>query len=417
MAIFFSKSKNAFETSIDSTHNLEFDCKNKLVFVGLTDSHVHFRTPGHEYKEDWKSGSAAAVAGGITTVLDMPNTNPGTTNQQVINQKKEIAGRDSLCNFGFFLGATPDNAVEIESIQNATALKIYVGSSTGNLLVSEQNALERVFKAAKARGLPVCVHAEDEATIQQNTARAKQANWNHSRFHSRIRTDEAEALSIKQCLQIQQKIGNQLHVCHLTSAAGLELVAKAKHDFPDSQISCEVTPNHLFLTQEDTERLDNFAKINPSLKTKEDQRALWKGIRNQTVDMVATDHAPHTIEEKQKPYWDAPSGMTGVETMIPLLCNAVADEKLDWKDIERLCSANPQQIFGFSNPNCVTVIDPNKNGAIRNSDLFSKSKWSPFDGQTVRGKIELTVVNGHVVFENGKIFEQNRGVGQLVARS
>ncbi len=417
MVIILRNPKNrAEDLEIPSNQNLEIDCANKIVLADLIDCHVHFRVPGHEQKEDWKTGSAAAVAGGISTALDMPNNNPSASNQKIINQKKEVAAKDSLCNYGFFLGATPENAVEIERIQNAVAVKAYVGSSTGNLLVSEKNVLEKIFLAAKKRGLPVCVHAEDEATIQQNLSTAKKKDWNHAKYHSKIRTSEAEAIAIEACLKLQQKTGNQLHVCHVSSAAGLELVEKAKTDFPELRLSCEVSPNHLFFTEDIAQVTENFAKVNPSLKTKKDQQALWKGIRNGTIDCIATDHAPHLVEEKQQPYFEAPSGMPGIETMVPLLANAVQQEKLDWMDIERLCSRNPQAIFNFEANGCATIIDPNNRWRVQNEELHSKCQWSPFNGWVLQGKVETTVVNGTIVFNQGKIIENNRRVGKLVQR-
>jgi len=336
---------------------------------------------------------------------------------EIISQKKGIAARDSLCNYGFLVGATPENAAEIERIQNAVAVKAYVGSSTGDLLVSEKNALEKIFVAAKKRGLPVCVHAEDETIIQQNLALAKKKDWNHAKYHSKIRTDEAEAVAIESCLKLQQKIGNQLHVCHISSAAGLKLVEKAKKDFSDLPLSCEVSPHHLFFTDDITAVTENFAKVNPSLKTKKDQRQLWKGIRNGIIDCIATDHAPHRIEEKQLPYFEAPSGMPGIETMVPLLANAVQQEKLDWIDIERLCSKNPQAIFNFKSNGCATIIDSNNRWRVQNEELHSKCAWSPFNGWVLQGKVETTIVNGNIVFNQGKIVENQRGVGKLVQRS
>lgn len=271
--------------------------------------------------------------------------------------------------------------------------------------------------AAKKRNLPVCVHAEDEKTVQQNMAKAKQQNWNHAKYHSKIRTGEAERIAIENCLKLQQKIGNQLHVCHVSSAEGLQVIEEAKERFPDLLLSCETTPHHLFLSEEDANELENFLKVNPSIKSKQDQKALWKGIQKRSIDCVSSDHAPHTLSEKQQPYFSAPSGMPGVETMIPLLADAVHEEKLEWKDIERLCGENPQRVFGFRTSGCYTVIDPAVRTEIQNDHVFSKCGWNSFAGRKLSGKIDCTIVNGTTVFENGAIRKENRGVGKIVQRS
>ncbi len=382
--------------------------KRKVVVPNLVDAHVHFRCPGGEAKEDWKTGSRAAIAGGITCVLEMPNTDPPTTDQKAIDAKSALAKRDSLCNYGFFVGATPDNAAEIAKIKGAVGVKAYVGSSTGNLLVHRPDALEKIFRAAKQNNLVVCVHAEDEAVVQANLEKAREKKWDHVRYHARIRSDEAEAKAIAECLRIQGRVGNRLHVCHLSSQMGLEQIRQAKAERPDLALSTEVTPNHLFLSEDDVPRLGNFGKVNPAIKSRADQQALWKGLRTGVIDCVATDHAPHTVEEKQKPYAQAPSGMTGVETMVPLLAHVASSEKIGWSDVEAWCAKNPARIFGLSLSSNYTVIDPSDEWKIQNDRLFTKCKWSPFDGWTGKGRVVATIVSDQLVFQDG-VVKKNRG--------
>ncbi|MDO8625801.1 MAG: dihydroorotase [Candidatus Diapherotrites archaeon] len=385
-----------------------------VVFSDLLDVHVHFRVPGAEHKEDWRTGSAAAVAGGITGVLEMPNTNPPVTDQSVLDAKIAVAKKDSLCNYGFFAGASPLNLSQLGSMSPIRGIKLYVGSSTGTLLVDRASDIENVFRIAKKRNLVACVHAEEEALIRSNTVLAEKNGWNHVRFHSKIRSVQAEENAIAQCLELQQRIGNRLHVCHLTSAAGLELIREAKAD-GNASVSCEVTPNHLFLSEDDADRLGNFMKINPSIKSKSDQAALWKGIRDRVVDVVATDHAPHTVLEKRQEYAQAPSGIPGVQTMIPLLLWAVSREKLSLADIVRLCSKNPRHLFGLKEKQgCFSVVDRSESVEIKNESQFSKCGWSVFDGLKIHGTVQETYVNGYKVFDHTGVSEENRGIGVLL---
>lgn len=379
------------------------DCKDRIVLPGLIDAHVHFRVPGAGHKEDWRTGSRAALAGGVTTVLDMPNNNPSCTSQQRLDEKEKVAGIDSLCNFGMHFGAANDNLDELQNVEGAASFKVFMGSSTGNLLVTDEGILKKIFSIAKRRNILVIVHAEDEDTIKQNTAMAKEKGWNHAKYHSKIRTCEAEAKAIEKALRLQQEIRNRLHICHLSSAAGLELVKEAKQN--REGISCEVTPHHLFLTEDATTDLGNFAKMNPSLKGKADMQALWKGLRKGVVDLIATDHAPHTRQEKEQPYWDAPAGVPGIETMLPLLLNAVNKEEIDLRKVVGLCCVNPAKLYNLKtkgeirvgNEADLTLIDLTKEHTIKNGSLFTKCNWSPFSTWKLRGKVERTFVGGRTV--------------------
>jgi dihydroorotase len=280
-------------------------------------------------------------------------------------------------------------------------------------LVDQPSDIEKVFRIAKRRDVVVCVHAEEEALIKADTASAREKGWDHARFHSRIRTAQAEENAIRACLQLREKVGNRLHVCHLSSAAGLELIRESKAA-GNGLLSCEVTPNHLFLSEDDAERLGNLMKINPSIKSRADQAALWKGLRDGTIDIVSTDHAPHTVAEKKLPYSGAPSGIPGVETMVPLLLEAVSQGKLSLDDIARLCARNPHRIFSLTpKPGCFSVVDPSAEQVIESARLHSKCGWSAFEGMRVRGTVAETYVNGFKVFHGG-IVEADGRKGELL---
>ncbi len=403
--------RNGKIAAIEQTANApkRIDCRGKILLPGLIDAHVHFRVPGAEYKEDWKTGSSAAVAGGVTTVIDMPNNNPSCTTREALLQKNEIAKADSKCNFSFHFGASNDNMQELQAAEGIASIKVFLGASTGNLLVTDENILRKIFSIAKQRGIIVTVHAEDEEIIKANTAIAKEKGWNHARYHSKIRTCEAEAKAIEKALRLQEEIGNRLHILHVSSAQGLELIKEAKES--RDGITCETAPHYLFLTEEATEKLGNFAKMNPSLKGKEDVNALWKGIRQGVIDLIATDHAPHTKEEKEKSYWEAPSGIPGIETMLPLLLDSVNKEKIELRKVVELCCSNPAKLYGFEskgeiktgNDADLTLIDLQKKQTIKNGRLKTKCNWSPFATWELQGSPVQTIVAGKVAMQNGNV--------------
>ncbi|MDD5163242.1 MAG: dihydroorotase family protein [Candidatus ainarchaeum sp.] len=391
--------KIALETEKLNTINT-IDCKGSFLIPGLIDEHVHFRFPGMTHKEDWASATRAAISGGVTTVLDMPNTIPPLTSRHLIEEKIVAVKKDSLCNFGFHFGATTDNEAELRRLEGVSSIKVFMGSSTGSLLVKDKKSLERIFKIAKKKDLLVTVHAEDEDLIAANLKKAKWDAKNSAKFHNEIRPPLSEKIAIEKALDLQKKIGNRIHFLHVSTEDGLSLIGEAKKERPG--ISCEVTPHHLFLSEENIEELGNFGKINPPLRSRQDQKALWKGIEQGIVDCIGTDHAPHTIEEKQKPYFEAPSGVPGIETMLPLLLDAAAKEKISLARIVELCCENPARIFGLENKGKVmegfdadlALVNLNGKTTIKNENLKTKCKWSPFNGLELQGKIEKVFIAG-----------------------
>jgi dihydroorotase len=394
------------------------DCTGKIIIPGIIDAHVHFRTPGFEHKEEWDTGSSAAVSGGVTTVLDMPNTKPPTTTRKVLGEKRIIAKSESLCNFGFHFGAS--NLGEVETVENIPSLKVCTASDMGDISVTDRNKLKKIFTTAKKRNLIVSVHAEDDETIRKNILAAKKKGWNSVEYHNRIRGREAEIKAVEGVLELQSEVGNKLHFCHITTKDSVELIEEAKKS--GNTITCEVTPHHLFLSTDDLRRLGNLGKVNPPLREKEDVEALWWALMKGVIDCIGTDHAPHTLEEKQKGYWDAPSGMPGVENSLPLLLNAVNSSKLSLGKVAELMSENPAKIFALNSKGIIkegydadlTVIDLEKRKTVRNEEQHTKCRWSPYNGWELTGWPVMTIVKGQTAFIGERVNGAVRGEEVLV---
>ena len=378
----------------------EINCKNKIILPGAIDVHVHFRTPGFENKEDWFSGSLAALHGGVTTVMDMPNTNPPVITVKTFENKKKFIAENAIVNFDIYMAATNDNINEINKIKNLRGVKLYYGSTTGNIILNQEDKIIELFKLSKKKNFVVVAHAEDETEIQSNLKKfAKEKNPG---VHPKIRNEEAEAKAIKNLLKLQKKIGNKLHIAHISSAKGLELIKKAKKRKNGNKITCETTPNYLFLDSSKYPKLKNLMKCNPAIKSIKNRKALFNGIKNKTINIVSTDHAPHELSEKNKTYWNSPSGIPGIETMLPLLINSVNKKEISLKRIVEIVSENPSKIFNWKNKGFIkkgfsadlVIINMKKSFTIKNEELFTKAQYSPFNGQRIKGVIETTILRG-----------------------
>ncbi len=349
------------------------DAKNNFVLPGLIDVHVHFREPGLTPKEDFLTGSMAAAKGGVTTVLDMPNTIPPTITIAALEEKRRLAAK-SIVNYGFNFGATNDNIADIEKAKNIAAVKLYMDYTTGDLKVSDFETIADILKTSKL----TIIHAEDE--------------------HVKNAID----------ILIKNKIKNKVHFAHISSQRELNY---AKNNKVKKQITVEVTPHHLFMNEKDIQNLGAFAEMKPRLKTEQDQKALWHGIKNGTVDIIASDHAPHLKEEKEQANY--PFGVPGVETMLPLLLDAFNSNKIDLPTIIKLCCENPAKIFKIKNKGFLKegydadliIVDLDKRQAVRNEDLLTKCKWSPFESKILKGWPVATIVNGDVVYDNDGVFD------------
>lgn len=357
-----TQGRHVAEEKIDPVQ--EIDGTGKFLIPGVIDVHVHFRDPGFPEKEDWESGSRAALHGGVTTVLEMPNTNPSTITGAALEAKRVLATARSLVRFGLFFGATSDNLNEIEKAENVVGIKVYMGSSTGGLLVDDPVILEKIFLAALRKNLAVVVHAEDETLIRRGD-----------------RSCACALRALESALNLQEKIGNRLHIAHVTCAAELERIAQFKKK-AQGRLSCEVTPHHLFFTEEDQ---DAFLKMFPPLRSKNDQAALWEGLRSGTIDCVATDHAPHTKAEKSVAFEDAPAGVPSIEFLLPLMLNAVNEGQLSMERLVEVLCKRPREIFQLPSNDDRVLVDMNMERTIEPSMIKSRCGWSPYVGRKLRG--------------------------------
>ena len=387
----------------------EIDCSGLLVLPGVIDSHVHFRDPGMTQKEDWSTGSKSAAAGGVCTVIDMPNTIPATTTAKLLEEKKEIAKKKSIVDFRLNFGATAGNLAEFAKAKGIAGLKIFMGASTGDLLLDKDDDILNAFKATVKKGVPAVVHAEDEEIIKKCTAKVKAAGRNDALAHCEARPVEAAVRAVERVLSMAAVARNNLHILHVSSEAELSLVSEAKKK--GINVTCEATPHHLFLSSKDMNRLGNFAKMNPPLRSDRDRFALLRALESGLVDTVGSDHAPHLPDEKLKNVWNAPSGVPGVQTLLPLLLNEYSKGNLSLRRVVEATAASPAKIFNLLNKGEITigydadfsVVDPGKEWAINDDFILSKCGWTPFHGMKVTGSVEKTIVKGKVVFDNGEI--------------
>lgn len=394
-------------------HNLQadekIDLRGALVLPGLIDPHVHLRDPGSTQKEDFFTGTSAALAGGVTTVLDMPNNPIPTISQPRINEKMQIAAKKAVCDYGFHIGATNDNAREAQE-STAVALKLYMGPTTGDLLVENDVALDEIFAIFKRT---IVVHAEDSICIREASEQFEHIAANHNK----LRPPRCAEIALQKAISLAKKYSAKLHVAHMSSYGEAELVKRAKEE--GVNVTCEVTPHHLFLTEAATDEKGNFAKVNPAIGTRTDQLALWQSL--QVVDCIATDHAPHTIAEKEKNYDDAPSGLPGLETMLPLLLDAYNKRRIGLETIVRLTSFNPARIFALRNKGKIApefdadlaVVDLNKDRKIRGEELKTKCRWTPFEGMVCKGSLLKTFVRGKEAYDGENILLKG-GEGKIV---
>lgn len=341
---------------------------------GLIDPHVHLRDPGQTGKEDFFTGTSAALAGGFTTVIDMPNNKIPITTLRLLKEKQKIAREKIVCDIGFYFGSLGDNLEEFPKVQNlAKGLKLYLNETTGNFII-EKGRVEKIFRAWGSK--PILLHAEGDA--------------------------------VEFIINLVKKTGKTVHFCHIAAQKDLELIIKSKEE--NLPITCGVTPHHLFLNETNIKKLGPFGKMKPYLKSKKDVGFLWKNL--QYIDVIESDHAPHTFEEKRGE--NPPFGVPGLETTLPLLLTAVFEHRLVIDEIIRLCYTNPAKIFNIRTyPQTYIEIDQNTKYEIRNTNLLSKSGWSPFHSYKVTGRIERVFLRGKKVFEDGEILA-HPGSGKIL---
>ena len=396
------------DSNISASARETIDAAGKLLLPGVIDPQVHFRDPGSEYKEDLATGSRAAVRGGVTSFLEMPNTAPPTTTQAALDEKLARAARNSVANYGFFIGATPENLEALNSVHPVCGIKIFMGSSTGTLLVNRAEDLERIF--ANGTRL-IAVHAEDEARI--NARRAQFSGNTDPAVHSEIRDNETARLASALALSFSKRYKRRLHILHLSTKEEVEMLRADK----PAWVTAEAIPNHLFLNKTDYARLGTLVQMNPPIRTAQDNDALWSGLHDGIIDFIATDHAPHTLEEKQRGYPNTPSGMPGVETSLPLLLTAMKAGRCTLAEIQKWMCYGPAESYRIPNKGKIlegwdadlSLVDIEHARPVRNEETFTKVRWSPWHGRELYGWPQYTIVNGDVAFDNGKIRETTRG--------
>lgn len=361
------------------------DIAGKHVLPGLIDVHVHLREPGLTNKEDFATGTMAAAAGGVTTVMEMPNTIPPTTTRALIEEKYALARSKAVVNVYLYVLGVPETIDEILPMDEVIGIKIYLGASTGGHEANYE-FLEYVF--SKAGDKVIVVHAEDGDCLKKNEAAFAQQPHDPA-IHSKIRSRECAFLAVQKACQLAKQYNTRLHIAHVSCQQELEVIAKFKNE----RITCEATPHHLFLDSSYYGTLGNLVKVNPPLREKEDVQALWQAVYDGLIDIIATDHAPHTLEEKMQAYDKAPSGVPGLETMLPLLLNEVNKENLSLQQVVQLTSTRPAEIFGLNTRGQIkegfdadlVVVDMQKIMVVTNENLKTKCKWSPFNGWSLKG--------------------------------
>ena len=387
-----------------------FDAEGTYLLPGLIDDQVHFREPGLTHKESIETGSRAAVAGGITSFIEMPNTLPQTTNMQELEEKFRIASETSYANYSFMFGGTNDNIAEIEKIDPKTvaALKLFLGSSTGNMLVDDEKVLEQIFKKSPVL---IAAHCEDEETIKNNLAECVERYGDDIpiELHPKIRSEEACYKSSSRAVALAKKTGARLHVFHVSTAKELSLFTNKK-PLKDKKITAEVCIHHLWFNDSDYAKKGTYIKWNPAVKTEKDQKALLEALNDDRLDVLATDHAPHTKEEKKNVYTKAPSGGPLVQHALPALLQMHHQGKISLEKIVEKACHNPAILFDIEKRGFIregykadlVLVDLTSPWAVQPDNIFSKCQWSPFEGTTFKSRVTHTFVNGKLVYKNFK---------------
>ncbi|MEL0644004.1 dihydroorotase [Olleya sp. Ti.3.14] len=392
-----------------------FDAEGKYVIPGAIDDQVHFREPGLTHKANIETESRAAIAGGITSFIEMPNTNPQTTTIEKLDEKFAIAAKKSWANYSFMFGGTNDNLEEILKVnkKEVAGLKLFLGSSTGNMLVDNPEVLEKIFNSTD---LLISVHCEDEATIQKNLDIYKERYGDDIpvNFHPIIRSEEACYISSSKAIELAKKTGARLHVFHLSTGKETELFDN-KVPLKDKKITAEVCIHHLWFSDKDYDDKGTLIKWNPAVKTEKDREQLLKALLDDKIDVIATDHAPHTFEEKSNVYTSAPSGGPLVQHALPALLEMYHDGDISIeKIVEKFCH-NPAILFEVEKRGYIregyfadlVVVDLNNPWTVKKDNILYKCGWSPFEGTTFKSRITHTFVNGGLAYKNFKFYDTN----------
>ena len=394
----------------DLNNHKVYDAENKIVLPGIIDTQVHFREPGSTDAEDLESGSRAAVLGGVTSLFEMPNTNPPTANLVEFEKKLKAAKNRMHSNYAFYFGATPSNTdqlAQLKNVEGCCGVKLFAGSSTGNLLVDKEADIEKVISSSDR---VVSIHSEDEEIIKMRKKFIRKGDV-HS--HHEWRNVECAMSSTRRVVKIAERYNKKIHVLHVTTKDEVDFLAMHKKN-----VTFETTPQHLTLYAPDCyDKLGTYAQMNPPLRGKEHYDRLWTAIKNNIVDVLGSDHAPHLKANKDKEYPDSPSGMPGVQTIFPVMIDHVNNGKLTLNQLINLMCENPCRIFGIKNKGFIkegfdadlTIVDMKKEVTIKDEMIASKCGWTPFNNYKVKGFPVGTIVNGILVMSDGKILVESKG--------
>lgn len=383
------------------------DARGLHLIPGVIDDQVHFREPGLTHKEDLEHATRACAKGGVTSFLEMPNTRPTTTTLTALEEKLANASQKCRVNYGFYIGATPDNLDVLKAVRRTPGIKIFIGSSTGDLLVDSQEALERIFAETT---LPICAHCEDEATVRANAERLGGGTAIHD--HSLIRDHKAALIATKRAVDLAECHNHRFHVLHVSTADEVDFLRTTS-----DLITGEACPHHLFFSVDDYDRLGSLIQMNPSIKTKADCEAVWRGLLDGTLEVVATDHAPHTLEEKRQPYPKSPSGLPAVENSLALMLNEVHHGRCLLSQVVAWMCEGPARVWNLKHKGAIregydadlVLVDLQKTQTILNENQLTKCQWSPWHGTILTGWPVRTWVMGQTVFADGKVDDSVRG--------
>ena len=395
---------------IDLNSSKVFDATGKIVLPGVIDTQVHFREPGANDAENLESGSRAAIAGGVTSVFEMPNTNPPTSTFKEFNNKLKAAKDRMYCNYAFYFGATPNNMKElalVNTLEGCCGVKLFAGSSTGNLLVSQEKDIEKVISNSSKI---ISVHSEDENILLSRKKFIKEGDVTS---HPVWRNEDCALESTKRVVRLAQKYKKKIHILHVTTKQEIDFFSEKREG-----VTFEITPQHLTLFAPDCyKKLKTLSQMNPPLRSKDHHDRLWDAVKESLVSTIGSDHAPHTKEEKKRKYPLSPSGMPGVQTLLPVMLDHVNKEKLKIEQLIKLVCENPCDLFGIKNKGYIkenydadlTIVDMNKEVVIKDSWIESKCGWTPFNNYKVKGFPVATIINGEIVMENNKILSPAKG--------
>ncbi len=391
----------------------EYDLDGLIVLPGMIDPHVHMRDLGQSDKEDWLSGSKAALAGGVTSLIDMPNTQPPTNDVKSLNMKIEAAQR-SLVNYGFHVGVSPGNLKDLDDVLKnnlsvIAGVKVFLAETSSNEVIESVESVEQILKISAACSRPVLFHHELFSSLRENLLKYQDDRYNDISFHDSIRSRSCEEDGIELIIRAAENTSAAVYICHVSTRSGFEMISEAKKR--GVNIIAEATPHHLFLNYNVSRKAGNFAKINPPLRSEADRSFLYNALRSDLFDIIGSDHAPHQIELKQKSYKDAPSGFPGLETSLPLLIDRVLNRELSFEQVAALTAEAPAKYFGIKERGYLregyfadfVIVDPSKNWQVDPESFFSKAHYSPFQDTVLKGKIVQTWVNGKQAYCEGRV--------------